>query len=167
MGLKRTELDISQYIKPDEMWYGIDRTEGGLGLKIPVRSEMVLQKRVVEAQLILNLAYDLMNYCRRSQRGERAILDSDNLELDMITAENPTNAGVKLVSKDSTLRDPYYIKIFLNKTFGINNLNIAWGMCSDETLLLHYMDDLKRRFGNGGAPEAETRRVQVNVNFSE
>lgn len=167
MGLMRTELDIGQYIKADEMWYGIDRTEGGLGLKIPVRSELVLQKRMVEAQLVLNIADDLVKFCRRCQRGERAILNPEDLELDMITAENPMNAGVRVADAGAALRDPYYIRVFLNKTFGINNINITWSMCSDETLLLHYMDDLKRRFGNGQAPESVPGRLRSDVNFSE
>ena len=42
MGLARIEMDISQYVKVDEIWYGIDRTEGEEGLKLPVRTELVL-----------------------------------------------------------------------------------------------------------------------------
>ena len=145
MSLPRIDMDISQYVKVDEIWYGIDRTEGEEGLKLPVRTEMVLQKRMVEAQLILNLAEDLMNYSRRAQRGIRQIKDVENLEVDMICAENPSNAGVRIIEAGAAVKDPYYIKIYLNKTFGINQINITWGMCSDEKLLVHYMTDLKGR----------------------
>ena len=171
MGLIRTEMDIGKYIKVEEMWYGVDRTEGGLGLKMPVRSEMVMNKKMVEAQLILNVAEDVMGYCRRSHRGDRIIKDAENVEVDMITAENPSNAGVRLIDAGATVKDPHYIKIFLNKTFGICQLNVAWSMCSDETLLIHYMNDLKERMlGNhvvepeGPAEEAKPR-LDIAVNL--
>jgi len=164
MSLPRTQLNIGEYIKADEMWYGIDRTEGGIGLKIPVRNDFVMQQRAVEAQLILNIADDLIQWCQRAHRGERMILDSDNLEIDRITAENPSNAGVKVVDKLAATRDPYYIKIFLNKTFGINNINVTWGMVSDESLLVHYMNDLRQRFGNGRDADQE---FKVDLNLRE
>ncbi|MEO0108348.1 MAG: hypothetical protein ABIK62_04160 [candidate division WOR-3 bacterium] len=167
MGLPRAELNIGEYIRADEIWYGIDRTEGGLGLKIPVRSEKVMQKKMIEAQLILNVAYDLIRFCRVSHRGDRKIKDVENLEIDQITAENPANAGVRLIDSGAAVRDPYYIKIFLNKTFGINNLNITWGMCSDEALLIQYMNDLKRRFGTKPPTEEERKKVEINLNFAE
>lgn len=167
MGLIRTEMDIGKYIKVEEMWYGIDRTEGGLGLKIPVRAELVMNKRMVEAQLIMNVAEDLMSFCRRTHRGERVIKDLDNVEVDMITAENPSNAGVRLIDAGATVKDPYYMKIYLNKTFGICQLNIVWSMCSDETLLIHYMNDLKERMGSKSAVEGEGRaddaKAQLNI----
>jgi len=167
MGLIRTEMDIGKYIKPEEMWYGIDRTEGGLGLKIPVRAELVMNRKMVEAQLIMNVAEDLLAYCRRAHRGDRIIKDRENVEVDMITAENPSNAGVRLIEASATVRDPYYLKIYLNKTFGICQLNIVWSMCSDETLLVHYMNDLKERMrGNSvaeGEGRAEEAKPQLNI----
>jgi hypothetical protein len=161
MGLARTELDIGVYIRADEMWYGQDRTEGGLGLKIPVRSELVLQQRTVEAQLVLNIAEDLIQYCLRCHRGNRKIKDAEDLEIDMITADNPSNAGVRLVDAGGTTRDPYYIKVFLNKTFGYNTINITWAMCSDESLLVHYMNDLKQRFASAASGATPTERQRL------
>lgn len=163
MSIVKTQLNLKEFIRADEMWYGIDRTEGGLGLKIPVNTAAVLQ-RAIEAQLILNIADDLIDWCRRNHRGERIVLDRDNLEIDRITAENPANAGVKIVDKLAATRDPYYIKIFLNKTFGINSINITWGMVSDESLLVHYMNDLRQRFGNGSQTEQGTK---VDFNLRE
>ncbi len=167
MGLARTEMDISQYLKVDEIWYGIDRTEGEEGLKLPVRTELVMNKKIVEAQLILNLAEDVMSYSRRAQRGIRKIKDIDNLELDMICAENPAYAGVRLIEVGVAVKDPYYIKIYLNKTFGINQINITWGMCSDEKLLVHYMTDLKgrlkARLGEAEVQKAATPQVDIAV----
>ncbi|MEO0108499.1 MAG: hypothetical protein ABIK62_04925 [candidate division WOR-3 bacterium] len=151
MGIPKVDLDISRYIKVDEMWYGIDRTEGGVGLKIPVRSELVMSKKNVEAQLIVSIAEDLIRYCRRARRGDRKIKDRDDLEIESVCAENPANAGVRVVDAGTATRDPYYIKVFLNKTFGINNINITWSMCNDETLLISYMKDLKDRFGSADA----------------
>jgi len=145
MGLIRTDMDISKYLKVDEIWFGIDRTEGEEGLKLPVRSDLVMNKRTVEAQLILNLAEDLISYSRRAQRGVRKIKDVENVEIDMICAENPANAGVRIVEVGALVKDPYYIKIYLNKTFGINQINITWGMTNDESFLVHYMKDLKDR----------------------
>ena len=169
MALARTELDIGKFIKADEMWYGIDRTERQIGLKIPIRYELVLTQKAIEAQLILNMANDLIQWCRRAHRGYRAIKDIENLEIDMICAENPSNAGVRLIDASATTRDPYYIRIYLNKTFGINNLNIAWGMCSDETLLVHYMRDLKQRYGSAEDQPADGKPIEIKVdlNFSE
>lgn len=158
MGLNRTEMDISKYVKVDEIWYGIDRTEGEEGLKIPVRSELVMSKRMVEAQLILNFAEDVMSYSRRTHRGARKIKDVEDLEMDMITAENPAYAGVRIIEIDALPKDPTYIKIYLNKTFGIIQLNITWGMCSDETFLTHYMDDLKTRL-TARLSEAEAKKA--------
>jgi hypothetical protein len=161
-------MDISRYLKVDEIWYGIDRTEGEEGLKLPVRSEMVMNKKMVEAQLILNLAEDLMNYSRRAQRGIRKIKDIEDLELDMICAENPANAGVRLIEVGPAVKDPYYLKIYLNKTFGINQICITWGMCSDETLLVHYMNDLKARLTarlHESAAEPAKPQLDIAVNL--
>ncbi len=149
MALIRQKLDVREYVKPNEMWYGIDRTEGEAGIKIPVRTELVLQKKMLEAQLILNLAEDLIAYSRRSHRGERKIRNPDTLEVELITTENPANAGVCIIDAGATMKDPYYIRIYMNKTFGINQLTITWSMCSDETLLPHYLADLKERWCNG------------------
>jgi hypothetical protein len=154
-------MDIGKYIKVEEMWYGVDRTEGGLGLKIPVRADLVMNKKMVEAQLILNVADDFMAYCRRAQRGVRVIKDAENVEVDMITAENPSNAGVRLIDAGAAVKDPYYIKIYLNKTFGICQLNVAWGMSSDETLLVHYMNDLKDRMQGRAVAAAEVAAEEV------
>jgi hypothetical protein len=151
-------MDISKYIKVDEIWFGIDRTEGEEGLKLPVRNELVMNKRMVEAQLILNLAEDLMSYSRRAQRGVRIIKDVDDLEMDMICAENPAYAGVRIVEVGAMVKDPCYMKIYLNKTFGITQINITWGMCTDETFLLHYMDDLRARL-KARLAEAETKKA--------
>jgi hypothetical protein len=163
MGLPRVQLDISKYIKADEVWYGIDRTEGGHGLKIPVRTELVVATRQVQAQLILNLADDLIKYCRRTHRGERKVKDPDNLEIEHICSENPSHSGVRVIDADSTVTDPYYLKIFLNRTFGINSINVVWGMCSDESLLVHYMNDIKQRFGSGDGQEPDRSRLQIDV----
>jgi hypothetical protein len=167
MGLIRTEMDIGKYIKAEEIWYGIDRTEGDLGLKLPVKADLVMNKKTIEAQLILNVAEDLMSFCRRAHRGVRIIRDVENIEVDMVTAENPANAGVRLIDAGATVKDPYYMKIYLNKTFGICQLNIVWSMCSDETLLIHYMNDLKERLlGNRvaeGEGPAEEAKPQLNI----
>jgi hypothetical protein len=171
MGLNRTDLDISKFIKAEEMWYGIDRTEGGLGLKIPVRADMVMNKQMVEAQLLLNITEDLLSYCVRAHRGDRKIKEPENLEVDMITAENPANAGIRVIDAGATVKDPYYLKIYLNKTFGICQVNILWNMCSDETLLVHYMNDLKDRMLNGktaeeltgAAPKVEADKPKLDI----
>lgn len=149
MGLSLTPLNIGEYIKADGMWYGVDRTEGGLGLKIPVRTELMMQK-TLEAQLVLNVAADLIDYCRRANRGIRKIQGSDDLEIDRVCGENPANAGLRIIDAAATMRDPFYLKVHLNKTFGINQLSVTWGMCSDESLLVHYMEDLRKRLLNGG-----------------
>jgi hypothetical protein len=169
MSLNRTEMDISKYIKVDEIWYGIDRTEGEEGLKLPVRSELVMNKKTVEAQLILNLADDLINYSRRTQRGIRKIKDAEDLEVAMICAENPANAGVRIIEVGVAIKDPYYIKIYLNKTFGICQISISWSMCSDETFLVHYMNDLKARLkarlGEAEAENAAKPQLDIAVNI--
>jgi hypothetical protein len=142
-------MDISKYLKIDEMWYGVDRTEGGVGLKIPVRSELVMSKKNVEAQLILNIADDFIKFCTRTRRGLRMLKDAENLEIDLICAENPSIAGVRIVEADTVTKDPYPVKVYLNKTFGINNINVATEMSLDEMQIVNYMRDLHARFGTG------------------
>ena len=136
--------DLSQYIDPDGVRYYEGRGEVGLCLHLPLKNYIAGGSPGEDYLLMMTVANDLIEFLlyKRLGRGPEA-WDYDPekaAEVYTVCGDNPSIAGIVIFDRDYS--GGAKLQVFLDKTFGSNEIAIRWKnqMVGDERL----MDDCQR-----------------------
>ncbi len=151
--------DLTKLFDTERVFYGQGRGEFGICLHLPLKNYLAGSAPAEDHMLMISVANHMIDYLRykREIRGpeawdynaERA---SEQYE---VCGDNPNGSGVILADVNYSAGPK--IQIFLDKTFGANEVSIRWKnhMVGDERLLDDYMDYVKQTLGNGASPPEE------------
>lgn len=145
--------DIGKVIDPDRIFYGEGRGEFGVCLHIPLKGHMAGSAPSEDYLLMLGVANNLVEYLMyyRPAKGPE-VWDYDvekAAEQYSVCGDNPNSSGVIL--EDINYKAGPKVQVFLDKTFGSNEVSIRWknNMVGDERLLGDYEDYLKQAVREG------------------
>lgn len=149
--------EIAKILDVDRIFYGEGRGETGICLHFPLKNYTVGTDPTEDYELMIGIANNLIDFLK-NERMENWDYDSDKAgERYLVCGENPSESGIFVFNKDYETGPK--IQIFLDKTFGLNEIAIGWKgqLIGDETLLQNYMDYLKN----------EILRIYSNKKHSE
>ena len=145
--------DLTRLFDPDRVFYGQGRGESGICLHIPFKGHIAGSAPAEEYMIMISLANDLIEFLRykRVVRGPQ-LWDYDAekaCEAYAVCGDNPSCSGV--IIQDMNYAAGPKIQIFLDKTFGANEVAVLWKnqMVADELLLFDYEQYLKESLRNG------------------
>ncbi len=151
--------DLSKLFDVDRIYYGQGRGETGVCLHIPFRNHVAGSAQSEEHIIMINVANNLIEFLRykRAIRGPQ-LWDYDAekaAEPYTVCGDNPNGSGV-IIQDMSYIGGPK-LQIFLDKTFGANEIAVLWRnqMVGDDRLLHDYEQYLKETLSQGGETESE------------
>lgn len=146
--------DLSKLFDFDRIFYGQGRGESGICLHIPFKGHVAGSAPVEDFMTMISVANDLIEFLRykRAVQGPQ-LWDYDAekaSESYAVCGDNPSSSGV--IIQDMHYAGGPKLQIFLDKTFGANEIAILWKnqMVADEQLLHDYEVYLKETLRNGG-----------------
>ncbi|MCX6742219.1 MAG: hypothetical protein NTX24_03545 [Candidatus Pacearchaeota archaeon] len=123
---------IAKIIAAEDMDYGEGRTEGGVTIYLPFRS----QEYTDEYQVMMGLVHLVARYMQETRRqtwdyGER------DAEKGIVCGESPTTGGLAIYDTSKGQMKEDGLHFFLNKTGGKRGVSIGWkgGMVLDDQLI--------------------------------
>lgn len=145
--------DIGTVIDGSKIFYGEGRGEFGVCLHLPLKGHMAGSAPAEDHMLMLGVANNMIEFLlyKREIKGPE-LWDYDaekGAELYHATGDNPNSSGVILFDKHYNSGPK--IQIFLDKTFGSNEVSIRWKnqMVADERLIGDYETYLKSALADG------------------
>ena len=151
------ERDLAQVFDGSRVFYGEGRGEFGVCLHMPLKGHMAGSAPSEDHMLMISVA----NYMLDFLRYKRVVKGSEDWDYDpekasevySVCGDNPNSSGVILV--DKTYNSGPKLQIFLDKTFGSNEVSIRWKsqLVGDEALLGEFENYLKEALHNGHSPE--------------
>jgi hypothetical protein len=150
---------LSNIIDPERIFYGEGRGESGICLHLPMLNYTVGAAASEDYLLMLTVANTLIEFLlyKRLRKGpELWDYDTDAAgELFTVCGDNPTGSGIVIFDKNYPGGPK--LNVFLDKTFGANEIAVRWksGHCGDETLLKDFEDWLKENLVNGSLVASE------------
>jgi len=151
--------DLTKVFDASRIFYGQGRGEFGICLHMPLKGHLAGAAPAEDHLLMVAVANHMIDFLRyrREVRGPEAWdYDPEKAsELYEVCGDNPNGSGVIL--HDTNYASGPKIQIFLDKTFGANEISVRWKnqMVGDEHLIDEYMGYVKREWANGGnSPEA-------------
>jgi hypothetical protein len=145
--------DLTKLFDSERVFYGQGRGESGICLHVPFKGYIAGSAPTEEHLIMLTLANDLIEFLRykRATRGPE-VWDYDPekaAEAYAVCGDNLSSSG--LVILDTSYAGGPKIQIFLDKTFGANEVAILWKnqMVGDDRLLNDYEMHLKETLSNG------------------
>jgi hypothetical protein len=145
--------DIGKVINGERIGYGEGRGEFGVCLHIPLRGHMAGAAPAEDWVLMLGMANNLIEWLmyHRAVKGPE-VWDYDPekaAEQYSVCGDNPNSSGVIL--QDVNYKGGPKLQIFLDKTFGSNEVSIRWknNMVGDDRLLGEYEDYLRQALREG------------------
>ncbi|MGQ9678651.1 MAG: hypothetical protein ACUVUD_05155 [bacterium] len=140
-------LDLKVYIDPNRIFIGEGRGECGLGLHLPLKNYVAGSDPTTDYALMISIANDLIEYLlyKRGQRGPQAwdYNAEKVVEVYNVCGDNVSTSGI--IIEDKNYPTGAKLQVFLDKTFGVNEVTIRWKgqMVGDERLLSDYENHLK------------------------
>ncbi len=151
--------DLSKFIDPDRIFYGEGRGEMGVCLHLPFKNHTAGSVPAEDYMLMIEIANNLIEFLRykRVVKGPE-LWDYDPeaaSEVYNVCGDNPNSGGIIL--RDTNYVGGPKIQIFLDKTFGANEVAIRWKneLVGDERLLGDYEEYAKLALCNGELSEEE------------
>ncbi len=147
------KLDLSGYIDADRIFVGEGRGECGLALHIPLKNYVAGSDPIFDYHLMITVANDLLEFLlyKRARRGpENWDYNPEKAaEVYNVCGDNVSTSGI--IIEDKNYPAGAKLQIFLDKTFGVNEVAIRWKaqMVGDEWLLSDYGEYLKRVIREG------------------
>ncbi len=145
-------LDLTHYIDPDRIFFGEGRGEVGLALHIPLKNYVAGSDTMTDYHLMISVANNLIDFLinKRPRRGPEA-WDYDperTAEIYNVCGDNLSTSGI--IIADKNYNSGPKLQIFLDKTFGANEIAIRWKaqLVLDEHLLPDYEQYLKESLRN-------------------
>ncbi len=149
--------DLSKVFDGERVFYGQGRGETGVCLHVPFKNYVAGSAPAEDHMIMISLANDLIEFLRykRVVRGPQ-LWDYDPekaAEQYTVCGDNPGGSGV--IIQDMNYTGGPKIQIFLDKTFGANEVAILWKnqLVADEFLLHDYEQYLKETLVNGRQAE--------------
>ncbi|MEO0071422.1 MAG: hypothetical protein ABIK39_05000 [candidate division WOR-3 bacterium] len=141
-------LDLSHYIDTERIFYGEGRGEVGIALHIPLKNYVAGSDPSTDYGLMVSITNHLINFLlyERARRGAEA-WDYDPeraAEIYNVCGDNIATSGIIVYDKNYPAGPK--LQVFLDKTFGLNEVAIRWKaqMVFDERLLADYEEYLKK-----------------------
>jgi hypothetical protein len=145
--------DLSQYFDPDGVRYYEGRGEIGLCLHLPLKGYVAGASPGEDYMLMMAVANDLIEFLRykRAAKGPEAWdYDAEKAaEVYTVCGDNPSIAGIIIFDRDYA--GGAKLQVFLDKTFGSNEVAIRWKnqMVGDERLMEEYAAYMVNMLRNG------------------
>ncbi|MFO7639130.1 MAG: hypothetical protein R6X14_07545 [bacterium] len=145
--------DLGNFINPDRVYYGEGRGEFGTCLHLPLKNHMAGAAPMEDYMVMLGVANNLIEfllYTRVVKGPELWDYDAEKAaEHFEVCGDNPNSSGVIIIDKNYNAGPK--IQIFLDKTFGSNEVSIRWKnqMVGDDKLLDEYEQYLKAALVDG------------------
>lgn len=147
------ERDLSQIIDATRVFYGEGRGEFGTCLHMPLKGYMAGAAPSEDHMVMISVANHLLNflkYQRIVKGAEEWDYEAEKAaEQYTVCGDNPNSSGVIVMDKNYNAGPK--VQIFLDKTFGSNEVSIRWKnhLVGDERLLADYEDHVKTTMSNG------------------
>jgi hypothetical protein len=139
--------DLSKFLDAERVHYGEGRGEFGTCLHLPLKGYMAGSAPGEDHAIMLEVANNLIDYLlyKRPVKGPEAWdYDAEKAsEVYTVCGDNPSSSGI--IVADRHYAGGAKLQVFLDKTFGLNEVSIRWKnqLVGDEFLLHDYLDYLK------------------------
>jgi hypothetical protein len=150
--------DLSLFLDADRLYYGEGRGETGVCLHLPLKNHTAGGAPSEDHALMIEITNNLIEYLmyKRPVKGPEAWdYDAEKAgELYTVCGDNPSSSGI--VVADRHYNGGVKLQVYLDKTFGSNEVSIRWRnqLVGDEFLLKDYLEYLKLAIVSGElAPE--------------
>ena len=145
--------DIGNFIDGTRVFYGEGRGEFGVCLHMPLKNHMAGSAPMEDYMAMLGIANNLVEFLlyKRVVKGPEA-WDYDPEKANEhfeVCGDNPNSSGVILYDKNYNSGPK--IQVYLDKTFGSNEISIRWKnqMVGDDKLLGDFEAYLKQALEDG------------------
>ena len=149
-----TKRDLSKFLDADRLFFGEGRGEAtGAALHLPLKNHVAGGAPTEDHALMIEVANNLIEYLlyKRAVKGPEAWdYDGEKAgELYAVCGDNASTSGITVLDKN--YMGGAKLQIYLDKTFGSNEIAILWKnqMVADEFLLSDYMAYLKQALTTG------------------
>jgi len=145
--------DLANVVDPDRIFYGEGRGEFGVCLHLPLKGHQAGSAAGEDWMLMLGVANNLIEFLmyKRAVKGpELWDYDSEKAgEQFEVCGDNPNSSGV--IVEDQNYGGGPKLQVFLDKTFGANEVSIRWknNMVGDDRLLGDYENYIKEALRDG------------------
>lgn len=150
--------DLGQFLDADRIFYGEGRGESGICLHVPLKNHVAGGAQTEDHALMIEVANNLIDYLlyKRPVKGPEAWdYDAEKAgEVYTVCGDNIASSGI--IVFDKNYNGGAKLQIYLDKTFGSNEVSIGWKnqLVADEFLLKDYLEYLKQAIPSGElAPE--------------
>lgn len=152
--------NLCEFVDPDRIFFGEGRGEIGICLHLPFRNYMAGSQPGEDHMMMLTLANVMLEFLRykRVNKGPEAWDYEAEAASEVFTVCGDNPAGSGIILKDSAYASGPKIQIFLDKTFGANEISVRWKnqMVGDEHLLADFEEYMKQALRDGElVPEEE------------
>jgi len=140
-------INLAEYIDVSRVFFGEGRGECGIALHIPLKNYSAGSDPMTDYALMISIANDLIEFLlyKRANKGpEQWDYDPERAqEVYNVCGDNVSTSGI--IVEDRNYPTGSKLQIFLDKTFGANEVAIRWKgqMVGDEHLLPDYEQYLK------------------------
>lgn len=146
--------DLASFIHGERVFYGEGRGECGVCLHLPLKNHLAGSAPMEDYMVMLGVANCLLDFLlyKRVVKGPE-LWDYDPEKANEhfeVCGDNPNSSGI-------TIYDKHYnagpkLQVFLDKTFGSNEVSIRWKnqMVGDDKLLDEFEEYLKTELAEGG-----------------
>lgn len=148
--------DLREFLDPDRIFYGEGRGETGVCLHLPMKGYVAGTAPGEDYTVMMSVANHLLDFLlyRRLNRGPEAWdYDAEKAsEVYAVCGDNLSTSGIIIVDKHYS--GGAKLQIFLDKTFGANEIALLWKsqLVGDERLLDDYAEYLVHYLRNGNTP---------------
>lgn len=153
--------DLANFLNGERVFYGEGRGEFGTCLHLPLINHTAGSAPMEDYLVMLGVANNLIDFLqyKRVVKGPE-LWDYDTekaCEHYEVCGDNPNTGGIVVLDKNYNAGPK--IQIFLDKTFGSNEISIRWKnhMVGDDKLLDEYEQYLKAALEDGSLTDTEGR----------
>lgn len=145
-------LRLAEYIDTSRVFFGEGRGECGIALHIPLKDYVAGADPMTDYALMVSIANNLIEFLlyKRANKGpEQWDYDPERAaEVYNVCGDNVSTSGI--IIEDRNYPTGAKLQIFLDKTFGANEVAIRWKgqMVGDDNLLSDYEEYLKLALRN-------------------
>ncbi len=140
-------LDLTKYIDRERIFFGEGRGECGIALHLPIKNYVAGTDPTTDYALMISVANNLLEFLlyKRTNKGpEQWDYNPEKAsEIYNVCGDNVSTSGI--IIEDKNYPTGAKLQIFLDKTFGANEVAIRWKgqLVGDESLLNDYEEYLK------------------------
>lgn len=141
-------LNLGDYIDAGRIFFGEGRGECGIALHLPLKNYVAGADPNTDYALMISVANNMIEFLlyKRIEKGpEQWDYNGERAqEIYNVCGDNVSTSGI--IVEDRNYPTGAKLQIFLDKTFGANEVAVRWKgqMVGDEQLLSDYEDYLKQ-----------------------